>query len=278
MPLLVRTYFLTRRWFEKALAIAWGSAWGCFTGLWLGVLTRESLHAIDEEYYTRSKRGDSGRIQVSIGPGEPNYYSAEYNKRGLWEWEKKAISEHFADCEPLLVIGAGGGREVLALLKLGYDVDGFESHPGLVAAANGLLRSEGYDPVMEVVPRDEAPKTGTVYEGAIVGWGMYMLVHGRDRRIALLQQLRAQLRPRCPVLISFYYRTSTPKAYKLATSVANVIRLMLRRPPAEAGDWLQPNYVHYFTENEVSSELAEAGFSMIRYSTEEYGCAVGLAN
>jgi hypothetical protein len=244
--------------------------------LWLGILPVQGFHAIDEEYYARSGRGSSGRTRLTVRPGEPNYYSAEYNQRGLWEWEKKTISEHFADCERLLVIGAGGGREVLALIKLGYDVDGFESHPGLVTAANTLLRSEGYDPVMEVVPRDEAPKTGTVYDGAIVGWGMYMLVQGRKRRIALLKQLRAQLRPRCPVLISFYFRPTTPKAYNLAVLVANMIRRVLRRPLAEAGDWLQPEYVHYFTENEVSSELTEAGFSMILYSTEGYGCAVGL--
>jgi hypothetical protein len=271
--LLVRIYFSTRNWTEKAFT----AAWACFIGLWLGILPRQGLHAIDEEYYTWSGRGNSGRTRLRVRPGDPNYFSPEYNQRGLWEWEKKTITEHFKDCERLLVIGAGGGREVLALLKLGYDVRGFESHPGLVAAANGLLRSEGYDPVVEVAPRDEAPKTGAVYEGIIVGWAMYMLVHGRERRIALLKQLRAQIQPRGPLLISFYYRTTTPKAYKLAGLVANVIRLMLRRPPAEVGDWLQPEYVHYFTKNEVSSELSEGGFRMILYSTEGYGCAVGLA-
>ena len=42
-------------------------------------------------------------------------------------------------CKRLLVAGAGGGREVLALYKSGYEVDGFECHPELVALANTML-------------------------------------------------------------------------------------------------------------------------------------------
>ena len=38
-----------------------------------------------------------------------------------------------------MVVGGGGGREVLALRRLGYEVDGFECDPGLVACANELL-------------------------------------------------------------------------------------------------------------------------------------------
>jgi hypothetical protein len=160
---------------------------------------------------------------------------------------------------------------------LGYEVDGFESHPELVRAANELLRTEGYDSVVHLVPRDEAPNTGAVYDGIIVGWGMYMLVQGRERRIALLRQLRAQVRRQGPVLISFYYRTATPRTFKLAALVANVIRRLLRQPPVEVGDWLQPEYIHFFTQDEVASELSEGGFRLVHFSTEGYGHAVGVA-
>jgi 2-polyprenyl-3-methyl-5-hydroxy-6-metoxy-1,4-benzoquinol methylase len=274
VSLVVRIYFLTRRWFERTLAMARA----CFIGLWLGILPTGSLHVIDEEYYSRSKRGHAGRTRVSVRSGEPNYHSDEYNRRGLWDWERRVLTDYFAECKRLLVIGAGGGREVLALLQLGYHVDGFESHPDLVAVANDLLRAEGYDSVVRLAPRDEAPTTGAKYDGIIVGWGMYMLVQGRERRISLLRQLRAQTRPGCPVLVSFYYRTTTPKAYMVATHVANKIRRVLRRPPAEVGDWLQPEYVHFFTQEEVTSELSEGGFNAIHYNTTGYGHVIGLAD
>jgi hypothetical protein len=277
VPLLVRIYFLVRSWFERTLAIAWGGAWACFTGLWLGILQREGLHAIDEEYYTRSKRGNSGRTRQPVRSGEPNYHSEEYNRSGLWGWEQKVLTDYFAGCKRLLLIGAGGGREVLALLRLGYDVDGFESHPDLVPAASELLQAEGYDSAVHLVPRDEAPNTGAIYDGIIVGWGMYMLVQGRERRINLLRQLRVQIRSRGPILISFYYRTTTPRIYKVAALIANLIRRVLRRPPVEVGDWLQPEYVHFFTQDEITSELSEGRFRTIHHSTTEYGHAIGIA-
>jgi 2-polyprenyl-3-methyl-5-hydroxy-6-metoxy-1,4-benzoquinol methylase len=273
VSLLVRIYLYTRRWFEKSLTMARA----CFIGLWLGIMPVGSLHAVDEEYYSGSKRGHAGRTRIPVRPAEPNYHSGEYNRRGLWDWEKRVLTDYFAECKRLLLIGAGGGREVLALLQLEYDVDGFESHPDLVAVANDLLRSEGCDSVVRQAPRDEAPNTGAMYDGIIVGWSMYMLVQGRERRISLLRQLRAQTRPGCPVLVSFYYRTSTPKAYKVATHVANIIRRVLGRQPADVGDWLQPEYVHFFTREEVTSELSEGGFEAINYCTTGYGHAIGIA-
>jgi hypothetical protein len=255
-PLLVRIYFSSQRLFERAFRVAKA----CFVGLWLGVLTRERLHAIDKEFYTKSR--------------EPDYHDLEYNRRGLWEWEEQALTEHFAECKRLLLIGAGGGREVLALLRLGYHVDGYESHPALVAAANSLLREEGFDTSVGLVPRDESPNTKTTYDGTIVGWGAYMLVQTRRRRIALLKQLRVQTQEQGPILLSF----GTPSAsYKISAFLANTIRRIIHREPMDVGDWLAPAYVHYFTQDEIASELSEGGFRLVHYSTAEYGHAVGIA-
>jgi len=262
--LLIRLYFFSQSRFAKALAVARA----CFTGLWLGVLARERLHAVDEEYYSRSKRDSSDGY---------NYHSKEYNRRGLWDWEHRILTDYFAGCRRLLLIGAGGGREVLALQRLGYRVDGFESHPDLVLAANELLRAEGQDATVQLAPRDRSPNTGTTYDGIILGWGAYTLVQGRRSRIALLQQLRSQTRARCPILLSFYYRLGTPWVYAIAAFVANTLRRVLGRESAEVGDWLVPNYVHYFAQHEIVAELAEGGFDTIHYSTTGYGHAVGMA-
>jgi hypothetical protein len=264
MPLLIRIYLSTQSWFEKALAVVRA----CFVGLWLGVLTRERLHAIDEEYYTRSKR-KRGK--------EYNYHSEEYNRGGLSSWEKAVLARYFEGSRRLLVIGAGGGREVLALQQLGYHVEGFECHPDLVIAANELLQAEGYDSAVHLVPRDKCPNIGATYDGIIIGWGAYMLIQGKKRRIAFLQQLRSQTQTGCPILLSFFYRVGTPRSFKISVLVANVIRGGLRAEPAEVGDWLAPNYVHYFTQDEVTSELSEGGFSTLHYSTAGYGHAIGTA-
>jgi hypothetical protein len=237
-------------------------------GLWLGVLTEERLYAIVEEYFTRSRKG---------GFGEHNYHSKEWNRRGLFDWEKRAVTNHFGGCRRLLVLGAGGGREVLALQRLGYQVDGFESHPDLIVTANELLRAEGLDSTVRSIAPDEAPDIETTYGGIIVGWGMYTSIQGRKRRIALLRRLRAQIHPGCPILLSFVYRDGTSRSHKMSVLIANTIRRALRREPAEVGDWLAPLYVHFFTQDEITYELAEGRFDVVHYDTTGYGHAVGMA-
>ncbi|MBA3474635.1 MAG: class I SAM-dependent methyltransferase [Rubrobacter sp.] len=264
LPSLIGIYFSTRSWFQKAGA----AAQACFVGLWLGVLSPDRLYATVEEYYTRSGR----RLQ-----GHHDYHSKEYNRGGLFDWEKHTLTGYFGDCKDLLVLGAGGGREILALLRLGYQVDGFESHPALVVAANELLREEGFDPAVHLIAPDESPSAGTTYDGIVVGWGMYMSIQTRRRRIAFLQQLRTKTRARGPILLSFFPRDGADRRYHVSASVANMIRRMLRREPTEVGDSLEPFYVHHFTQDELTSELAEGGFDTVYYDTWDYGHAVGTA-
>jgi len=262
--LIVRIFFSSQSLFDRAFRVAKA----CFVGFWLGVLTRERMHAIDEEFYTRTRNRTR----------QPNYHDKEYNRRGLWAWEERVLTEHFAECDRLILIGAGGGREVLALLRLGYQIDGFESHPALVAAANSLLQEEGFDTSVGLVQRDESPNTKTTYDGIIVGWGAYMLVQSRRHRITLLKQLRALTHRQCPILLSFYWRSGSPSAsYKMSAFLANMIRRTTNREPIDVGDWLAPAYVHFFTRDEIASELSEGGFLLVHYSTAEYGHAVGIA-
>jgi len=251
VPSLVQIYFSTRSRFEGAITVARV----CFVGLWLGVLSPERLYSVVEEYYSRS--GRERELQ-----GMPDYHSKEYNRSGLWNWQKDLLTRYFGDCRRLLVLGAGGGREVLALLQLGYQVDGFESHRDLVVAANELLREEGFDPAVHRVAPNEGPDSGTTYDGIVVGWDMYMSIPTRRRRIAFLRQLRTQTRVRGPILLDFYPRPSQSRQYDVTATIANTIRRVLRREPAELGDWLAPMYAHHTTQDELTSELAEGGFDI----------------
>ena len=61
-------------------------------------------------------------------------------------------------------------------------------------------------------------------------------------------------------------------------AVGNLLRWMLRRPPLEVGDCLAPNYVHCFTEDQLRSELCQAGFELAFYGTKSYGHAVAIAS
>src|SRR5438105_1498095 len=78
---------------------------GVVNGLLLGALSDRTLRELDEHYYT----------------GEEMYRTAEWNEQGLFAWEEAIVAAHFPAGAQVAVVGAGGGREVLALLGAGYE-------------------------------------------------------------------------------------------------------------------------------------------------------------
>jgi hypothetical protein len=261
---LARVYYFVRR----ALLVADRVASGLFTGVWLGVLGRPTLNRIDDLYYVG---GESKRFSPI------DYLDDAYQRLGLWGWERDAIERYFRAPARVAVLAAGGGREVLALRKLGFDADGWECQSDFVASANHILVEDGFPPSVSEAPRDSCPAGEASYSGAIVGWGAYTMIQGRRRRVALLEALRARVTDGAPVLLSFFPRTEGDGRFALAARAANVGRRLLRREPAEVGDYLEPNYVHYFTEEEIRSELQEGGFKLLIYEARPYGHAVATA-
>lgn len=234
----------------------------CFVGVWVGLLDRDTLHQIDQQFY------DSEKI----------YRDEEYNQSGLWDWEFKVVQTYFQACKTILLAGAGGGREILSLNALGYEVDAFECNPGFVKFANELLSRKGVNCIVQFAPRDTCPNYEKIYDGLIVGWGAYTLIQGRENRIDFLKQMRSHVKNEAPILISFLYCYKSPKYYSIISAIANFIRRLSFKPRAEVGDFILPeNFVHYFSKEQIASELAEAEFRMEFYSTNGYGHAIGIA-
>jgi hypothetical protein len=236
-----------------------------FVGFWLGVLDRRTLHVIDDLAYRR----------------RPLYQNPEYNRRGLFEWEREAIESYFPDRGRLTVIGAGGGREVLALSAMGYDVAGVECNRVLIEAANRLLREAGSGSTVSWLPRDAAPRDRGHLDGAIVGWGAYTLMVGSQRRIRFLRGLAESLASGAPVLISFNTWDGRVRHVRWIHLVANTIRRILRREPVEPGDDLAPSFIHHFTAQQVERELSEGGYELREFREQgpgwnNSGFAVGI--
>jgi hypothetical protein len=231
-------------------------------GIRLGLHNRMELHQIDQSFYDR----------------ESQYQAADYNSQGLWAWEQAAIAQHFSACRTLWLAGCGGRREVLALHQLGYQVDAFECHPQFVAFANQFLPQFGYPGQVQLAPRDACPASDLRYDGLVVGWGVYMLIQGRQTRIQFLQQLRSRVNVGAPILLSFFHRYHSDAYFNRIAKTGNLLRCLRRSALIEAGDILLPwNFVHYFTPAEIQTELAAAGFDLVFYDHQEYGHAVALA-
>jgi hypothetical protein len=261
---LVNLYYGTYhslKFIYKLLLTFYSVLSACFAGFWLGLLKRNTLLAIDERYYSTHAR----------------YQDDDYNRSGLWLWEDDMMARYFEGKRQLVLVGAGAGREVLALQQLGYEVKGFECNADLVKNANIMLEGEGFPATVELSPPDICPPSNQIFDGLIVGWGAYMLIQGRTKRIALLKSMREQGNTGAPLLVSFFVRRPDEQRYKIIAALGNFFRRLAGRDLIEVGDDLEPEQVHYFTEEELSKELAEAGFRLEYFAATPYGHAVAYA-
>lgn len=263
---LVLAYARSSHWRQRALS----AANAAFDGFWLGVLDGEDLSRLDETYY------DTATLEVE---GEARGYVDEaWVLHGLEPWEAAAIDSHFPDTGRVVVTGAGGGREVLALLERGYDAVGFEPHPVFVAGGADLLERQGHPQRLHLSGRDGFPSGVARCDAILVGWGSYMLIPSRRRRVDFLREAREHLAPGAPLLLSFFVRPEGRRYLHAVATTANAVRRLRRSEPVELGDALSPNYVHYFTQEEIAAELAAAGFRMVAFESEPYGHAVARAD
>lgn len=132
----------------------------------------------------------------------------------LFPWEEEAIRRFFPKPPAhVLVGGAGGGREALALIDRGYRVTAFDPSPGLADAlaahAHALPTLAVYRTRYEELPhldgvsgQDGAElSTLPTIDAAIAGWGSFSHLRTHELRVAALDSL-AQATPG-PILVSF---------------------------------------------------------------------------
>jgi hypothetical protein len=255
--MLVRLCLFSFRALEKLK----GSLSVLLGGFWLGVLSREDVNSITEVSYDRIKE----------------YRTEEYNRRGLFDWERLAVERYFSKSRSILVAGTGGGREVLALRRLGITADGFESHPEFVRFANELLEKEGLVPDVLQAPWDGSPEYDKKYDGVIVGWGVYMHIRGRERRVRFLRSMRERVSSGAPILISFSAAPGQERMLRLTARIGNLVRRVARRDPVETGESLSPYFIRYFSHEELEEELRQAGFQLVYDDLREHPHAVGVS-
>ena len=237
---------------------------GCFLGL-MGV---ETLAALDRAFYADALEAVDGVAR--------RYEDEQHITSGLQPWEHAAVTGAFPPGARVVVTGAGAGREVVALLSLGFDPVGYEPNARLVAAGQRLLEASGEAQRLRPCRRSAFPRDATRADAVLVGWGSYMLMPGRARRTAFLRAAREVLGPGGPLLLSFFPR---PESRHLAIvhAVGNALRRARRDEALELGDALSPNFVHYFTRDEIEQELAAGGFACVSYAAQPYGHAVARA-
>jgi hypothetical protein len=265
-PAWIGIHARSREWLSRAIALLTGA----FDGVWLGLLERRQLDQLDHAFYARRAREDVDGHSCA-------YTDERHTRSGLHQWERAAILGSFPAHGRVVITGAGAGREVLALLELGYDAVGYEPNPTLVDAGASLLEGLGYGGRLRRSERDAFPADAGACDAIMVGWGAYMHVRGAALRIEHLARARECLREGGPLLVSFLLRPPERRYFRVSARVANLVRRLRRSDPIEVGDCIRTTAFHLFTREEIELELESAGFRLERFEVDPYGHAVARA-
>jgi len=226
-----------------------------FSGVWLGLMGKKSLEYSDELYYNNTT----------------SYSDEKYNESGFFNWEKPVIEKYFSGCKTILLIAAGGGREVIALSKMGIEVDAYECNNKLTEFGNSLLAKRFIKTKIEPISRNSVPDNVKQYDGIILGWGAYSLMKGNHTRIEFLSYLKPFLKSEACLMVSFIYSVTRSRKDKFIKRISDLFAFFKRDNKPEIGDRLVPNFIHYFSEEEIKSEFSQAGLKIIDYSSTDYG-------
>jgi hypothetical protein len=257
-PRRVRWFQRADSWFNRFARLATA----LHEGFWLGCLSVDELNAITAAHYSQSQESSS----------------AEYNLRGFFDWERSAVERYFPPGSNVMVAGAGGGREVLALRRAGYSAEGFECNPALVEASHAIFEQLGEAHGTYLCLPDQVPQGPSIYAGVIVGWTAYSHIPTRERRVAFLRAVAGRAVAGSPVMLSFFVRSGNPRYDLLAWRMANFVRRIFRfrGEPVELGDHLNWSYSHWFTREEIESELRDAGIRLQQFGEAGEDYAVGV--
>jgi SAM-dependent methyltransferase len=198
----------------------------------------------------------------------------------LFPWEEETIGRFFPQPPAhVLVGGAGGGREALALVELGYRVTAFEPSPELAQALATRAREvEGltvFRARYEDLPRIEGisgRESSDLYalapiDAVIAGWGSFSHLRTHELRVAALRSLAQTTHG--PLLVSFlglYDGRGEPESI-----VERLRRALPRRNGRAPGDVFSVyvGFFHRTNEWEIEALARAADLEIVHRSFDE---------
>lgn len=199
------------------------------------------------------------------------FYDHSYDQAGIaipleafpWSlepWEERVAADHLTAPGPILVLGAGLGRESLVLAERGYRVLGLDlARRGLtIGASRG--QSLAHPPAFVQADFLRLPIRPASVGTVLIPSVMYSAVPGRARRRAWIEALRTCLKPDGRMILNFLIAREPETT--LTRSIRTGARLLLHLPGSNSdyqpGDaCTNGHFMHVFqTERELREELA----------------------
>ena len=196
----------------------------------------------------------------------------------LENWERRVVETRFPKRCSVLVVAAGGLRELVALNRMGYVTEGIEYGSRLWGVARDWLAQNQPEQPFKLADRYKIPDKASNFDAAFVARHYYSHIPDRSQRVDFLRAIRGQLKTDATLLLS-YYRFDHGWSFEIQAAIANVLRRLRGKGNlrVEVGDHLDPEsalYHHHFADGDVVSELQEAGFEPELQDSSWFGWAV----
>ncbi|MBC7790975.1 MAG: hypothetical protein H7Z74_13595 [Anaerolineae bacterium] len=155
---------------------------------------------------------------------------------GLFDWERELLAHPIVPRSGRILLGgAGGGREIVALRDLGYEVVAFEPAASLARAGadafsdvhGGSLVHASYEDFVRAVRGERNALSNVVtspFDALMLGWGSISHVMEDGDRSDILRAMRSAA-PNAPLLLSF----DEPTVLEKPGGVLDRTRRVLRR-------------------------------------------------
>jgi SAM-dependent methyltransferase len=203
-----------------------------------------------------------------------------FTAAGLMPWERELYLRFLKPDDRVLMVGCGTGRDLLALLELGYRAEGLDVGPRCTAIARDVLRERGWHaPVYTGAVETFALPAS--YDVFVFAWYCYSYIPGSAARIHTLRKLRAHLTAGGRIVATYVPAVRPPR--RLLVRLARLAGRLSRsdwRP--EYGDVLRlgppgrgsEHYEHQFAPDEFEAEVRAAGLTVAFHEPGEIGKAV----
>ena len=213
---------------------------------------------------------------LTFWDGLRHYQSEQHTFLGLFDWEKEAYGRYLPPRGTIGVIGCGTGRDVVALVELGYRVEGVDFSPRSIALGREYLAKAGIDAQLYLADIANFDFPLSRYDAFIMSWFTYSYVADAATRVEMLERLRRRLVPDGRVIVTVEGRPQTasdPAAGReVAARVARLAARISRNPHVPApGERFRPDpnegilYDRLFTRDELEQEASMAGLVMLCY-------------
>jgi len=194
-------------------------------------------------------------------------YSAEVLEWGLEPWEEEVLVQHKIVSGTTVVLGAGVGRESIALAQRGLCVIGLDINYNALCLAFRTAQSKSVNVAFLQASFLALPILPAQADYLFLSGIMYSAVPGRHARQAWLRNLSTSLKAGGLAVVSFLIdqnRKSDPSrlVYRLSAWLAGLPGANHAHQPGDV--FSCGHFLHAFvTEEELRSEIVETGATIL---------------